>query len=163
MAASCGFFCSGPRMGPSSRPRRCHHGRSLLPWYYPYASGSLHLQFQQTLDLFDGGGLHGTVMIFAQADAQLGIEEEKLHVFFVPAHSATSHTALRAVQLSMMFVWSGAHIDQQKFSTSAQHSWYLIQLTLRTRTPLCQLMSDSWDKCVPEFLSGVHCLHEVME
>ena len=79
-----------------------------------------------TLDLFDGGGLHGTVMIPAQVDAQLGIEEEKLHVFFVPEHSATSLTALRAVQLSQMFVRSGAQqytLPPAEVSTSAQHCW----------------------------------------
>ena len=43
MAASCGFSCSGPRMGPAPRPRPCHpHGRSFLS---SMCSGSLHLQF----------------------------------------------------------------------------------------------------------------------
>ena len=74
--------------------------------------------------LFDGGRLYGTVMIFAQVDAQLGIEEEKLFVCSVPAFSATSLTASRAVQPSKMSVCSGAQqytLHQQKFPRP--HIW----------------------------------------
>ena len=53
-----------------------------------------------------------------QRGRSLSLEEEKLHVFFVPALSATSLTALRAVQLSKKFVCSGVQqytSRQQKF------------------------------------------------
>ena len=66
----------------------------------------------------------------------------------------TSLTALRAVQLSKMSVCSGAHqytLHQQKFPPLRSTVGCLIQFTLRTRAPLYELMSDSWDRCVPEF------------
>ena len=64
-----------------------------------------------------------------------------------------------------MSVCSGAQqytLHQQKFPPLRSTVGCLIQFSLRTRAPLYELMSDSWDRCVPEFLSAVLCLHDGM-
>ena len=72
-------------------------------------------------------------------------------------HCLTSCPAFEDVRVQWCIA---VHIAPAEVSTSAQHSWCLIQLTLRTRVPQYELMYVSWDRCVPEFLNAVLCLHD---
>ena len=164
MAASCGFSCSGPRMAPASCPCPCHpHGRSSPGFVSPFALDLSIYNSDVDPGLVRWWGLarHGHDPCPGGRPARHRGGE--VACLFCPALSATSLTALRAVQLSKMSVCSGAQqytLHQQKFPPLRSTVGCLIQFTLRTRAPLYELMSDSWDRCVPEFLSAVLCFHD---